>query len=111
MPEEEAINVLPAVPREAKSAYCVAVYVLSTRSEMKVTNATVANAAAKSSSKTAAANNNSDFSDHAITLNMIFVIAMAMPEINNAFTTPDFIENQPPKSVNEIVVIQPKPFD
>ena len=34
--------VLPAVPIEASSAYCVAVYVLSTSNDINATNATVA---------------------------------------------------------------------
>ena len=41
-PDEDASVVLPAVPIEASKAYWVAVYVLSTNSDMKATNATVA---------------------------------------------------------------------
>ena len=66
---------------------------------------------AKSSRITAAANNNSDFSDQAIKLNITFVIAIATPEINNARTTPDLIENHPPIRVKTIVVIHPSPFE
>ena len=87
------------------------VYVRSTSSEIKVTKATVAKAAAKSSSNTAAAKSKTDFSDHAITLNIMFVIAIAIPEMNSALTTPDFMENQPPNNVNTIVVIHPSPFE
>ena len=52
-PDEDAKVVLPAVPIEARSAYCVAVYVLSTSNEINATNATVANAAVMSSAITA----------------------------------------------------------
>ena len=55
-PEEDANNVLPAVPTEASKAYCVAVKLRSTRSDMNVTKATVAKAAARSSMITANAN-------------------------------------------------------
>ena len=34
-----------------------------------------------------------------------------IPDINNAFITPDLIANQPPIMVNATVVIQPKPFE
>ena len=37
----------------------------------------------------------------------MFVIAIAIPEMNSALTTPDFMENQPPNNVNTIVVIHP----
>ena len=60
-PEDDAKVVLPAVPIEANKAYCVAVYVRSTNSEIKATKATVANAAAISSKMTATANKSSDF--------------------------------------------------
>ena len=59
-PEEDAKVVLPAVPMDAKRAYCVAVYERSTSSEIKATKATVANAAAISSKITATANKISD---------------------------------------------------
>ena len=55
-PEDEAKVVLPAVPIDAKSAYWVAVYALSTNNEINATKATVANAAAISSKITAIAN-------------------------------------------------------
>ena len=61
MPDEDAKSVLPAVPIEASKAYCVAVYVLSTKAEINPTNATVANAAAKSSIRTVNANKISEF--------------------------------------------------
>ena len=41
----------------------------------------------------------------------MFVIAIAIPEMNSALTTPDFMENQPPNNVNTIVVIHPSPFE
>ena len=56
VPDEEANNVLPAVPIDANNANWVAVYVLSTRADINATKATVANAAAKSSIKTVKAN-------------------------------------------------------
>ena len=74
-PEEEARSVLPAVPTEAKRAYWVAVKPLSTNKEINVTNATVANAAAKSSRITARANNPVDGPAQAKTENKIFVAA------------------------------------
>ena len=52
-PDEAANVVRPSVPIEASNAYWVAVYVLSTNSDMKATKATVANAAAISSNSTA----------------------------------------------------------
>ncbi len=52
-PDEDASVVLPAVPIEAKSAYCVAVQFLSTNNEINATKATVAKAAAISSKITA----------------------------------------------------------
>ena len=48
-PDEDASVVLPAVPIEARRAYWVAVYVLSTSKDINATNATVAKAAAISS--------------------------------------------------------------
>ena len=110
-PDDEANVVLPAVPIEASSAYCVAVYVLSTSNDMNATNATVANAAAISSKITAIANSISDFSLHANALNKRFVLAIIIPAKNIAFNTPDLITNKPPKSVNITVVIQPKVFE
>ena len=110
-PEEAANVVLPKVPIEASNAYWVAVYVLSTISEMKATKATVANAAAISSSSTATAKSNSDFPDQARAANKRFVPAINIPEINIAFTTPERIANRPPKSVNMTVVIQPMPLE
>ena len=110
-PDDEARVVLPAVPIDASNAYWVAVYVLSTNSEINATNATVANAAAISSNNTATANNNSDFPDQANTANKRFVAAINIPEINIAFITPERIANKPPRSVNTTVVIQPIPLE
>ena len=107
-PEEDARVVRPAVPIDAKSAYWVAVYVLSTNSEIKATNATVANAAAISSKITATANKNSDLSLQAKTLNNRLVLAIKIPAKNIALRTPDLITKRPPKSVKITVVIQPK---
>ena len=106
-PEEDAKVVLPAVPIEASNAYWVAVYALSTNSEINATNATVAKAAAISSKMTAMANNNSDLSLQANTLNKIFVLAIIIPAKNIAFSTPERITNSPPNKVNITVVIQP----
>ena len=75
-PDEEASVVLPAVPIEANSAYCVAVYVLSTKRDINATKATVANAADISSAITAKANNHSDFPVHANAANNKFVAAI-----------------------------------
>ena len=61
-PEDDAKVVLPAVPIDAKRAYCVAVYARSTKRDINATKATVANAAAISSKITAIANKISDFS-------------------------------------------------
>ena len=110
-PEEAANVVRPSVPIEASNAYWVAVYVLSTNSDMKATKATVANAAAISSNNTATANSNSDFPDQARAANKRFVAAINIPETNIAFTTPERIANKPPISVNTTVVIQPIPFE
>ena len=110
-PEEAARVVRPSVPIDASNAYWVAVYVLSTKSEIKATKATVAKAAAISSSRTAAAKSNSDFPDQASTANKRFVAAISIPEINIAFITPERIANRPPKSVNTTVVIQPMPLE
>jgi len=110
-PEEAANVVRPSVPIEASNAYWVAVYVLSTNSDMKATKATVANAAAISSNKTAAAKSSSDFPDQARAANKRFVAAINIPETNIAFTTPERIANKPPRSVNTTVVTQPIPFE
>ena len=110
-PEEDASVVLPAVPIEANNAYCVAVYVLSTNSEMNATNATVANAAAMSSNITATANNNSDFPLHANKVNNKLVNAINIPAKNIAFKTPDLITKSPPSKVKITVVIHPKVFE
>ena len=110
-PEEAANVVRPRVPIEASSAYWVAVYVLSTNSEMNATKATVANAAAISSNRTVTAKSNSDFPDHARAANKRFVAAINIPETNIAFTTPERIANKPPRSVNTTVVIQPMPLE
>ena len=45
MPEDAANVVLPKVPIDAKSAYCVAVYFLFINVDIKATKATVAKAA------------------------------------------------------------------
>ena len=110
-PDDAAKVVLPAVPIDARSAYCVAVYVLSTNIEIKATNATVAKAAAISSKITAIANSNSDFPYQANKENNKFVEAINMPETNIALTTPERIANKPPNKVKITVVIQPKPLE
>ena len=110
-PEDAASVVLPAVPIEARRAYWVAVYVLSTSIEMKATNATVANAAAISSKITAIAKSNSDFPDQANKENKRFVEAINIPDTNIALITPERIANNPPNKVKITVVIQPKPFE
>ena len=110
-PEDAASVVRPKVPMEASNAYCVAVYVLSTNNDMKATKATVANAAAISSKRTATAKSNSDFPDQASAANKRFVHAINIPETNIAFTTPERIANNPPRSVNMTVVIQPMPLE
>ena len=110
-PDDAASVVLPAVPIDAKSAYCVAVYVLSTSNEMKATKATVANAAAISSKITAIAKSHSDFPDQASKENKRLVEAINIPDTNMAFITPERIANKPPKRVNTTVVIHPKPFE
>ena len=110
-PDDDASVVLPAVPIEASSAYWVAVYVLSTSKEIKATNATVAKAAAISSNMTATANNNSDLSLHARTVNNKFVAAINIPARNIAFKTPDLITKRPPNNVKMTVVTHPKVFE
>ena len=111
VPDEEANNVLPAVPIEANKAYCVAVYVLSTKDEMNPTNATVANAAARSSKRTAAANKISELPTQANTENIRLVSAMIIPDTNIALSSPIRIEKNPPSSVNDTVVIHPIPLE
>ena len=86
-PEDAAKVVLPAVPIEARRAYWVAVYVLSTSIDIKATNATVANEAAMSSKITAKANKISDFPDQANTEKRRFVDAIKAPERNIALIT------------------------
>ena len=110
-PEEAANVVRPSVPIDASNAYWVAVYVLSTNSDMKATKATVANAAAISCNNTATANSHSDFPDQARAANKRFVAAINIPEINIALNTPDRIAKRPPRSVNMTVVIQPIPLE
>ena len=110
-PDEAANVVRPAVPIEASSAYCVAVYVLSTSIEIKATKATVANAAAISSKITAIAKSHSDFPDQASRENKRLVDAIRIPETNMALITPDLIAKRPPKSVKTTVVIHPKPLE
>ena len=72
-PDDEAKSVLPAVPTEASRAYWVAVKLLSTKRDINVTNATVANAAAKSSRITAKANKPLEGPAQANTENKILV--------------------------------------
>ena len=60
---------------------------------------------------TAIANNNSDLSLQANTLNKKFVLAIMAPAKNIAFRIPDLITKSPPKSVKITVVIQPKVFE
>ncbi len=110
-PDDDARVVLPAVPIDASSAYCVAVYVLSTNSEIKATNATVAKAAAMSSKITANANNISDLPLHAKAVKSKLVAAIKIPAKNIAFKTPDLITKSPPSNVKITVVIQPKVFE
>ena len=107
-PEEEARVVLPAVPIEARRAYCVAVYVLSTNKEINATNATVANAADISSAITAIANNKSYFPVQASNAKRRFVTAIKPPATNIVFIVPDLIAKIPPSNVNTTVVIHPK---
>ena len=83
----------------------------STKSEIKATKATVANAAAMSSKITATAKSHSDLPDQAKTENRRLVEAMSIPETNIALITPDLIANNPPIHVNTTVVIQPNPFE
>ena len=109
-PEEAANVVLPAVPIDARRAYWVAVYVLSTNKEIKATKATVANAAAISSKITAIANRSSDFPDQANNVNNKFVDAINIPDKNIALITPERIANNPPSKVKITVVTQPNPF-
>ena len=78
---------------------------------MKATKATVANAAAISSNRTATAKSSSDFPDQARAANKRLVTAINIPETNIAFTTPERIAKSPPKSVNTTVVIQPIPLE
>ena len=110
-PEEDANNVLPIVPIEARSAYCVAVYVLSTSNDMNATNATVAKAAVISSAMTAIANKISDFPVHAKTANKRFVTAISPPAKNMVLIVPALMAIIPPNKVNTTVVIQPSPFE
>ena len=110
-PDDDASVVLPAVPIDASNAYWVAVYVLSTNNEINATNATVAKAAAISSNMTATANNNSDLSLNAKTVNNKLVAAINIPATNIAFKTPDLITKSPPSNVNITVVIHPKVFE
>ena len=101
-PEEDASNVRPAVPTEANKAYCVAVKLLSTIKEIKATNATVANAAARSSSMTAKANRPFEGPAQAKTEKRMFVTAIAIPAIIKVFTIPERIAIAPPISVKKL---------
>ena len=84
-PEEDANKVLPAVPTEASKAYCVAVKLRSTRSDINVTNATVAKAAARSSIITANAKRTFDGPTHARRENSIFVAEIIGENFVNFF--------------------------
>ncbi len=95
-PEDEANNVLPAVPTEANKAYWVAVKLRSTSREINATNATVANAAAKSSNITAKAKRVLDGPTQARIENKIFVAAIAIPAIINVLKIPDLMAIAPP---------------
>ena len=110
-PEEEARIVLPAVPIDANRAYWVAVYFLSTNKEIKATKAMVAKAVAKSSNRTDTANSTSSLPTQASKENNKFVEAIAIPERNNALIIPPFITKKLPNKVNNIVVVQPIPFE
>ena len=110
-PEEDANKVLPAVPTEASKAYCVAVKLRSTRSDINVTNATVAKAAARSSMITANANRTFEGPTHARTENRIFVADIAIPAIIKVLIIPDLIAIAPPIRVKTMVVIQPSAFE
>ena len=104
-PDEEANNVLPAVPTDANKAYWVAVKLRSTKRDINATNATVAKAAAKSSNITAKAKRTFDGPIQASTENKIFVLAIAIPAIISVLKIPDLIAIAPPMSVNTMVVI------
>ena len=110
-PDEEANNVLPAVPTEASRAYCVAVKLRSTRSDINVTKATVAKAAARSSMITANAKRTLEGPTHANIENRILVADIAIPAIMRVFIIPDLIAIAPPISVKTIVVIHPRAFE
>ena len=111
IPEEDANRVLPAVPIEASKAYCVAVYVLSTKAEINPTKATVANAAARSSIKTVKAKKIVESPIQARIENKILVAAIKIPETNIALTKPIRTANNPPSRVKVIVVSQPIHFE
>ena len=110
-PDEDANNVLPAVPTEASKAYCVAVKLRSTRSDINVTNATVAKAAARSSMITANANRTLEGPTHAKTENRMVGADIAMPGSMRGLTIPDLIAIAPPIRVKTMVVIQPSAFE
>ena len=110
-PDEEANNVLPAVPTDANKAYCVAVKLRSTRREINATNATVAKAAARSSIITAKAKRAFDGPTQASIENKIFVAAIAIPAMINVLKIPDLIAMAPPIRVNTMVVIHPNAFE
>ena len=89
----------------------MAVKLLSTKRDINVTNATVANAAAKSSRITAKANKPLEGPAQAKTENKILVAAIAIPAMIKVFTIPDLIAIAPPIRVKTIVVIQPKALE
>ena len=110
-PDDDEKSVLPAVPIDANNAYCVAVYVLSTKADINPTKATVAKDAAKSSSNTVIANKTSLFPTQDKTVNIKFVKAIIIPDVNIALISPILIVNKPPNNVKKIVVNQPIPFE
>ena len=110
-PDEEDIVVLPKFPIEASKAYWVAVYARSTKSDMNVTNATVANAPAMSSISTEHANKSSFFPDHARTVNIKLVAAITVPATKSAFKLPNLIAKNPPNRVKLTLVRNPNHFE
>ena len=110
-PEDEAKRVRPAVPMDARSAYCVAVYDRSTNIDINATKVTVANAPVKSSITTAKAKSASDLPDQASNENNRFVAAIRKPARNMARTNPARTANNPPNIVKATVVTQPNPFE
>ena len=87
-PLNDARVVRPRLPKDANMAYCVAVYCRLVRCEIKETKATVANAAVKLSTITAAANKFVFGPTMAIHVNIKLVAAMAIPLINRPLIRP-----------------------